>query len=112
MPTQLSPQYQDRLRLSRSNIIEFCQRWQIFELSLFGSILREDFREDSDIDLLLNFAPQAKQGLLTLAKIKDELESISGRSVDIAIKASVENSENWIRRAEILNTAQVIYEQR
>jgi hypothetical protein len=92
-------------------ISAFCQRWQITELALFGSILREDFRDDSDIDLLLHFSPQAKQGLLTLAKIKHELEAQSGRKIDIALKESIENSENWIRRNEILKAARIIYEQ-
>lgn len=112
MLTQFNPQLQQRLGLSMSEIATFCQRWQILELTLFGSILREDFRNDSDIDLLLHFSPQAKQGLLTLAKIKHELEAYSGRKIDIALKESVENSENWIRRNEILKTARVIYEQR
>jgi len=112
MLTQLNPQLQQRLGLSMPDIEAFCQHWQIVELALFGSILREDFRDDSDIDLLLHFSPQAKQGLLTLAKIKNELENQAGRKIDIALKESIENSENWIRRDEILKTAQVIYEQR
>jgi predicted nucleotidyltransferase len=112
MLTQLSSQFQQRLGLSPPEIASFCQRWQIEELALFGSVLRADFHGDSDIDLLLHFSPQAQQGLLTLAKIKHELETHSGRTVDIALKESVENSENWIRRNEILKTAQVIYEQR
>lgn len=112
MLIQLNAQLQQRLGLSIPEIATFCQRWQILELALFGSVLREDFRDDSDIDLLLHFAPQAKQGLLTLAKIKHELEAHSGRKIDIALKESVENSENWIRRHEILKTAQVIYEPR
>ncbi len=112
MLAQLSSQFQKRLGLSTAEIASFCQRWQIEELALFGSVLRADFHDGSDIDLLLHFSPQAQQGLLTLAKIKHELETHSGRAVDIALKESVENSENWIRRNEILKTAQVIYEQR
>ena len=68
----------------------------------FGSILRSDFRADSDIDLLLHFAPQVQQGLLALAKIKHELEASTKKRVDIAIKESIVNSENPIRRDEIL----------
>jgi uncharacterized protein len=112
MLTQDLSQLQQRLGLSIVEIAELCQRWQIRELSLFGSILREDFRSDSDIDFLLQFLPDAKQGLLTLAKIKHELEAHSGRKVDIALRESVENSENWIRQHEILRTAQVIYGER
>ncbi|MEM9805851.1 MAG: nucleotidyltransferase domain-containing protein [Cyanobacteria bacterium P01_D01_bin.56] len=90
----------------------FCQRWGIRNLALFGSILRDDFTEKSDIDILLTFEPDVRQGLLVLAKIKHELEEQLHRPVDITIKESIETSENWIRRREILTTAQTIYEQR
>lgn len=81
-------------------------------MAIFGSILRDDFTEESDIDILLSFAPDVRQGLLTLAKIKRELETQLHRPVDITIKESIEASDNWIRRREILTTAQTIYEQR
>jgi uncharacterized protein len=111
MPTQLNPQLQQRLGLSMPEILAFCQRWNLVELSLFGSVLSDRFHADSDIDILIRFAANSRQGLLTLAKIKHGLEASTGRVVDIALKESVENSENWIRRNEILKTAQVIYEQ-
>jgi len=88
------------------------QRWHITELSLCGSVLGNRFYTNSDIDILIRFAPNTRQGLLTLAKIKYELETSTGRIVDIALKESIETSENWIRRNEILKMAQVIYEQR
>jgi predicted nucleotidyltransferase len=78
----------------------------------FGSILRSHSRADSDIHVLLHFAPQAQQGLLTLARIKHELEASTKKRVDIAIKESIVNSENPIRRDEILKTARIIYAQR
>jgi uncharacterized protein len=111
MSKQLNPQLQERLGLSMSEILAFCQRWNLAELSLFGSVLGDQFHANSDIDILIRFAANSRQGLLTLAKIKHDLEASTGRVVDIALKESVENSENWIRRKEILNTAQVIYEQ-
>ena len=111
MLTQLDTKIQQRLGLSAAEIAAFCQRWHIAEMALFGSILRENFRADSDIDFLIDFLPQAQQGLLTLAKIKHELEAFLERRADIALKQSIETSENWIRRNEILRTAQVIYEQ-
>ena len=70
MLTQLNPQLQQRLGLSTSEITTFCQRWQITELSLFGSVLGNQFHPDSDIDILIRLAPNTRQGLLTLAKIK------------------------------------------
>lgn len=112
MLLQLDPRLQERLGIPAQEIAQFCQRWKISELSLFGSVLSDKFHAGSDIDILIRFEPNARQGLLTLAKIKHELEASIGREVDIALKESVENSENWLRRQEILQTAQVIYEQR
>ncbi|MFM7548493.1 MAG: nucleotidyltransferase family protein [Cyanobacteriota bacterium] len=112
LPPKTDVDIERMLGLPQAKIIAFCQHWQISELAAFGSILREDFRPDSDIDLLIQFAPQAPQGLLTLAKIKHALEACSNRKIDIAIKESVQNSPNPFRRDEILNTTQVIYAQR
>ena len=81
-------------------------------MALFGSVLREDFQPDSDIDFLIAFDPNVPQGLLTLAKIKHQLEFILYRPVDIVIKDSIKTSENWIIRREILTNHQIIYEQR
>ncbi len=100
---------QQRLKLSEVDLSNICEEWNIRKLSLFGSILRDDFNENSDIDILIQFAPDARQGLLTLARLKHYLEDITQRSVDVVVQESVENSENWIRKQEILNTAQVIY---
>ncbi|MDJ0731826.1 MAG: nucleotidyltransferase domain-containing protein [Crocosphaera sp.] len=103
---------QQRLKLSGTDIANICEQWNIKKLSLFGSILRDDFDENSDIDILIKFNPNARQGLLTLARLKHHLEDMTQRSVDVVVQESVENSENWIRKQEILNTVQVIYEQR
>jgi uncharacterized protein len=90
-------------------IRELCRRWQIVELSLFGSALREDFRPDSDIDLLVRFAPGARWSLFDHARMERELEEVLGREVDLLSRAAVERSANWIRREEILRTAQPVY---
>ena len=90
-------------------IAELCNRWQITELSLFGSVLRDDFSPDSDIDVLVTFSPKARKGLLTLARIKHELESLSGREVDILTKKSLENGRNKERCRNILESAKVFY---
>ncbi len=74
--------------------------------------MRDNFHGNSDIDILIQFAPHTRQGLLTIAKIKYELKKKVSISVDIALQYSVKNSENWIRRNEILGTVQIIYEQR
>ena len=95
--------------LPMEKIAEFCQRWQITELALFGSALRDDFRADSDIDLLVTFAPGASRSLFNQVAMQDELESILGRKVDLVSRHGVERSENSRRRQEILATAEAIY---
>jgi len=90
-------------------IEEFCRRWQIVELSAFGSVLRDDFRPDSDIDLLARFAPEARWSLFDHSKMERELEEILGRKVDLLSRSAVERSPNWIRRREILSTARALY---
>jgi predicted nucleotidyltransferase len=90
-------------------IKEFCDRWQISEFALFGSVLRDDFRPDSDIDVLITFAPNAKRGLSETIQMKEELQAIFGHKVDFIVKAAIERSENWLRRKNILESAQVIY---
>jgi uncharacterized protein len=112
MLLKISAQIENRLGISINQLTKICQKWGIIEMSLFGSILRNDFHSNSDIDFLISFASNVRQGLLTLARIKNELESLLNRSVDLTIKESIENSDNWIRRHEILTTAQIIYEQR
>lgn len=89
----------------------FCQKWQIAEFALFGSVLRNDFRPDSDIDVLVSFFPHAPWTLLDLVTMQDELQTLLNREVDLIEKRVIEKSENWIRRNEILNTAQVLYSQ-
>jgi uncharacterized protein len=97
------------IELPMEQIREFCDRWQVTEFALFGSVLRDDFRPDSDIDVLVTFAPEAKRGLSETLQMKDELQSIFGRNVDFIVKAAIERSENWLRRKNILESAQVIY---
>lgn len=97
------------IALPESEIAAFCDRWQIAELSLFGSALRDDFRPDSDIDLLVLFAPEADWSLLDHVRMQKELEQVLGRDVDLVSKRAIEQSSNWIRRQEILSSAQLIY---
>lgn len=100
------------IQLPEDTIADFCQRWKVSEFAVFGSVLRDDFRPDSDIDVLVTFSPEAKRGLLALATMKYELEDLLGRKVDLVSKRAIEMSHNWIRRNEILGTAQVIHVER
>ena len=90
-------------------ISEFCTRWSILEFALFGSILRNDFRDDSDIDVLVTFAPESIRGLTETLQMRDELEIIFDRKVDLIVKAAIDRSFNWLRRKNILESAQIIY---
>ncbi len=94
------------ISITKEKISDFCQRWEIIEFSLFGSILRDDFNEQSDVDVLVVFAEDAEIGLFEIAQIKIELEELYGRPVDVIEKASLRNP---YRRKEILKTAEVFY---
>jgi predicted nucleotidyltransferase len=95
--------------LPTNEIAEFCQRWKIQELALFGSALRDDFHPDSDVDILVAFAPDADWGLLEHVQMELELECLFGREVDLVSKRALERSENWLLRQEILNGAQILF---
>ena len=102
----------DRFGINPTQLAEFCHRRHVAELALFGSILRNDFHSNSDIDILITFQPDVKISLLDLVDMQYELEDITDRKVDLLTKKSVIDSPNWIRRKEILSTTRVIYESR
>jgi hypothetical protein len=87
----------------------FCRKWRVAELSVFGSALRDDFAPDSDVDVLVTFAPEADWGLLDHAAMEQQLSDIVGRRVDLVSRRAVERSGNRIRREAILNSAEPIY---
>ena len=95
-----------KFTLPRKKIAEFCKRWSITEFSVFGSVLRDDFRPDSDIDVLVSIDPKAHIGLFELIDMKLELEKMFKRPVDLIEK---EGLRNPYRRQEILRTAQIVY---
>jgi predicted nucleotidyltransferase len=78
-----------QIEIPIERIAELCDRWQITEFALFGSVLRDDFRPDSDIDVLVSFAPTAQRGLTETLQIRDELEALFGRPVDLLVKAAI-----------------------
>ena len=84
----------------------FCRRWKIREFSLFGSVLREDFGADSDVDVLVSFEPDAEWDLFHLVEMRDELTALFGRDVDLVEKEALRNP---FRRRTILDTREVIY---
>ena len=94
------------LVVSDDRIVDFCRRWKITEMSVFGSVVREDFRPDSDIDVLVSFEAGASWSLLDLVTIQEELAALLGRSVDLIEEAALRNP---YRRAAILESKQVVY---
>ena len=98
------------ITIDRQRIAEFCRRWKMTEFALFGSVLREDFRADSDVDVLVSFEPGARWTLLDLAQMREELQGVLGRKVDLLTRRGVQQSRNALRREAILSTAEVVYE--
>jgi hypothetical protein len=92
--------------ISRDRLAEFCRKWKVTELALFGSILRDDFGPDSDIDVLVTFQPQAAWSLWDLVDMRDELQELFGRDVDLIEKEALRNP---FRRHEILKNYRVVY---
>ena len=100
---------QTAVTITEKQLNEFCQRWNIQELAIFGSALRDDFGTDSDVDLLVTYMPETTHGLLDHVRMECELAELLQRDVDLVSRRGVELSHNWIRRREILENSRVIY---
>ena len=88
----------------------FCERNSISRLALYGSVLRDDFTPESDVDVLVEFEPDARVGL-TFFTIQDELSDLLERRVDMNTFRAIERSRNWLLKKEILGTAEIVYDQ-
>lgn len=99
-----------KLNLPYERIAAFCRKWNVSEFALFGSVLREDFRTDSDVDVLVSFPSyEATPSLFDHVDMQEELVEIFGRPVDLLTRAGVEESRNPIRKRAILESARVVY---
>ena len=98
-----------RIGVPLKTIAAFCDRWQVEELALFGSVLRDDFGADSDIDILLRFKTERTPGLFGIAEMEREMGELLARRVDLVNRAAIEQSRNYIRRKAILESARVVY---
>ncbi|HXH30824.1 MAG TPA: nucleotidyltransferase domain-containing protein [Bacteriovoracaceae bacterium] len=99
------------IQISMDQVEAFCKKWKVKELALFGSVLRKDFNPlTSDIDVLITFLPDENWGW-EIVTMKEELEKIFCKKVDLVEKAAIEKSRNPIRKNEILNSYEVLYEQ-
>ena len=91
-----------RIEIDRERLAEFCRKHRIRKLSLFGSVLRDDFRPDSDVDVLVEFEPEAAVGLIKLSRMERELSSLVGRRIDLRTAADLSRyfREEVAERAE------------
>ncbi len=99
----------NRIEVPKEEIAAFCCRNHIRSMSFFGSVLRDDFRPDSDIDVLVEFEPGQEPGLMEMAGMETELSGILGHKVDIVERQAVEKSDNYIRRRHILQSLEKVY---
>jgi predicted nucleotidyltransferase len=95
-----------KLPVPEKKIHTFCRRWKVTEFALFGSSLREDFHSDSDVDMLVSFAKEARWSIWDLTDMQQELENIFGRKVDLVENGALRNP---FRRQAILSTKEVLY---
>lgn len=98
-----------KIDIPHDQLVDFCRRWLIIEFALFGSAIRDDFNSESDLDILVSFAPDADWSLFDHLQMEQELAKLLNRKIDLFSKRAVEQSHNPIRRREILSTAKIIY---
>jgi predicted nucleotidyltransferase len=94
------------ITLPEERVADFCQRWKVVEMALFGSVLRDDFGPESDIDVLVTFQPDAPWSLWDILDMRDELHQIFGRQIDLVEKDALRNP---FRKREILQNHKVVY---
>jgi uncharacterized protein len=97
---------QPRVQFSLAAVEDFCRRWQVKELALFGSVLRPDFTAESDVDVLVTLDAEVRQSLFDLVDMRDELAALLRHKVDLVTWGSLRNP---YRRHEILATRRVVY---
>jgi predicted nucleotidyltransferase len=102
----MRPSVSQRLPVVREQIVDFCQRHHIRRLALFGSVLRDDFGPASDIDVLVDFEPGARIGLLAYIGAMHDLSELLRRPVDLVTADGLKP----LIKQDILNSAEVIYE--
>ena len=96
----------EELRVAPETLADFSHRWRVTELALFGSVLRADFREDSNVDVLVTFEPDAQWNLFDLTTMQQKLAEVFGRPVDLVEEAALRNP---YRREAILRAKHTLY---
>ncbi len=102
----VGPMATPRLTVPLDQLADLCRRWRVTELSFFGSVMREDFRPDSDVDVLVTFDPGADWNLFDLVTVQEELAALLGRPVDLVEEAALRNP---YRRSAIQRSKHVLY---
>ncbi len=97
------------INLPMDELNDFCKRWRIKELAVFGSILRDDFGPDSGVDFLYTFEEGAPWSLFDVVEMKDRLREIAGRNIDLLSRNGIERSHNWVRCKAILESEHVVF---
>jgi hypothetical protein len=98
-----------RIPIDYDKIKAFCEKWKITEFSLFGSVLTDDFRPDSDVDVMVTFVKPSIWSLRDLDRMEDELTLLFGRRADLSTRLGVEAMRNYLRRDSILRGSRVVY---
>jgi uncharacterized protein len=93
------------VQIDRERIADFCRRWKVVELAFFGSVLRKDFRKQSDVDVLVTLAPDAHVGLIAFGRMEAELSEMLNRKVDLVTKTGLKSRI----RDTVLAEAEVVY---
>jgi hypothetical protein len=94
------------IEIDKGKLRDFCRRWKITEFALFGSAVRpEEFRSDSDVDVMVSFSDDAQWSLFDHVHMQDELRELFGRDVDLLTRRAVERSINPYRQRAILTSA-------
>ena len=93
------------IKMPKEQLAQFCETYHIRRISLYGSALRDDFSENSDIDILIDFEPGVKAGLLKMARMENELSDMLGRKVDLRTPGDLSR----YFRQEVLDSAEVEY---
>lgn len=97
------------IELDSAAIREFCRRWRIKELAVFGSVLRDDFRPGSDVDFLADFQEDSAWDLSELGEMRDELSAIVGHPVDLLTRLALDSSRNWLFRKIVRSSVETVY---
>jgi hypothetical protein len=98
-----------RVALPPAQLAEFCRRWSITELAVFGSAVRDDFGPASDLDVLVRFDTGVRYGLLDVGRMEEDLALIAGRPVDVVTRQGLEASKDHRLRDEIERSSKVVY---